>query len=166
MRATVVPAQITTVEDKIAGNLTVTQLLLLMVPVFVSAAMYAFFPPFFEFTLYKLVLIGVVSILSVTLAIRVKEKILLDWLMLMTRYNLRPRFYLFNKSTTIFRTVDVPLQEVKAPLRSTKVQEEKIIQQPLSTDNLKPFIEFEYALATQSLSFKVREKGGYNVSME
>ncbi len=166
MRATVVPAQITTVEDKIAGNLTVTQLLLLMVPVFLSAAIYAFFPPLFEFSLYKLILIGAVSILSLTLAIRIKEKIILDWLLLLTRYNLRPRFYLFTKSTTDLRAIDIPLHEIKAPLRSTKVQEEKIILQPFNTNNLKPFIEFEYALATQSLSFKVREKGGYNVSME
>jgi hypothetical protein len=33
MRTRVIPAQITTVEDRIAGNLNLTQILLLMIPV-------------------------------------------------------------------------------------------------------------------------------------
>jgi hypothetical protein len=166
MRATVVPAQITTVEDKIAGNLTVTQLLLLMVPVFTSAIAYALLPSQFDFSAYKLILIGVITIIAVTLAIRVKEKILLDWLLLITRYNIRPRLYLFNKNVSIFRKVEIPLQVSKVSLPKAKESQEKIAITPIITENLKPFIELEYALATQSLSFKVREKGGYNVFVE
>ena len=40
MRTTVVPAQVTTVEDKIAGNLGLSQLLLLTLPVFGGSALF------------------------------------------------------------------------------------------------------------------------------
>ena len=41
MRTTVIPAQITTVEDKIAGSLNLTQILILMIPVFWATIVYA-----------------------------------------------------------------------------------------------------------------------------
>jgi hypothetical protein len=42
MKTTIVPAQVTTVEDRITARLTFTQLLLLVTPVFLSGAMFAF----------------------------------------------------------------------------------------------------------------------------
>jgi hypothetical protein len=137
-----------------------------MVPVFSSAITYAVLLPQFDFSVYKLIFIGVITIFAITLAIRVKEKILLDWLLLITKYNLRPKLYLFNKNDSMFRKVEVPLQASKVPLPKAKESQEKIAITPIITENLKPFIELEYALATQSLSFKVREKGGYNVFVE
>lgn len=44
MRSTVIPAQVTTVEDTIAGNLTITQIMLLIAPVLLSTAIYAVVP--------------------------------------------------------------------------------------------------------------------------
>jgi len=48
MKTTTVPAQVTTVEDRLAGNLSLTQLLLLVCPVFVSCLIYVVFPPFIK----------------------------------------------------------------------------------------------------------------------
>ena len=40
MKMTVVPAQVTTVEDRIIGNLGFSQILLLIVPVFAAAGIF------------------------------------------------------------------------------------------------------------------------------
>ena len=48
MKTQVIPAQITTVEDKIVGSLTFSQLLLLLTPVALVALIYAFMPPLME----------------------------------------------------------------------------------------------------------------------
>ena len=53
MKVRSIPAQITTVEDKIAGNLNLTQILLLMIPVFWLMIVYTIFPPYMEFSVYK-----------------------------------------------------------------------------------------------------------------
>ena len=46
MKMTVVPAQVTTVEDRIIGSLGFSQILLLVIPIFVSAGVFALVPPF------------------------------------------------------------------------------------------------------------------------
>ena len=103
MKMTVVPAQVTTVEDRIIGNLGFSQILLLIVPVFAAAGIFLLLPPFMGGSLYKYVLIGVVALLFGLLSIRIKDKILASWLVTILRYNLRPKYYLFNKNVTINR---------------------------------------------------------------
>ena len=44
MRSTVIPAQITTVEDKIAGNFNLVQILLMMAPVLIATLLYTIIP--------------------------------------------------------------------------------------------------------------------------
>ncbi len=106
MRSTVVPAQITTVEDRVAGNLGISQLLLLLVPVFSGALLYIILPPFFAYSTYKVVMLTILSVLCVVGAIRIKGQILLIWLIAITRYNLRPRYYVYNKNDTHGREAD------------------------------------------------------------
>ncbi len=98
MRTTIVPSQITTVEDRIAGRLGLSQLLLLVSPIFGGSAIFVILPPFFNYAIYKLVLIICVASLSALLAIRIKGKILLFWAITLIRYNARPKYYLFNKN--------------------------------------------------------------------
>src|SRR6266496_2004404 len=98
MRATTIPAQITTVEDKIAGNLNMTQVALLAVPIIFTAMAYTAFPPTFHFALYKLPLILLVAILCVVLSIRINGKVLISWLVVVLKFNFRPRYYLFDKN--------------------------------------------------------------------
>ena len=103
MKMTVVPAQVTTVEDRIIGNLGFSQILLLIVPIFAAAGIFVLLPPFMGGALYKYVIMGVVALLFGLLSIRIKGKILALWLVTVLRYNLRPKYYLFNKNVTTGR---------------------------------------------------------------
>jgi hypothetical protein len=113
MKFTVVPAQVTSVEDRIAGNLSVMQMSLLALPVFGGSFLYAILPPFMGGAIYKYVLLGVLVVASSTLAIRIKGKILLSWLIVILRYNRRPSLYVYNKRSLIGREI------VRAPAKST-----------------------------------------------
>ena len=103
MKVTVVPAQVTTVEDRIIGSLGFSQLLLLVIPVFFSAATFAILPPLMKPGVYKYIMMGIVALLCCTLAIRIKGKILALWLVVILRYNLRSKYYVFNKNTEAHR---------------------------------------------------------------
>ena len=129
MKTTVIPAQITSMEDKIAANLSFTQIFLLMIPVVWTMVIFMLFVPFMSITLYKLPIILVVGLVCVILALRIKDKIVLDWLMLFTRFSTRPGYYVFQKHDTYLRIVDVPagekkkeahLQPVPAPAQSVR----------------------------------------------
>lgn len=108
MRTTIVPAQVTTVEDRIAGRLGLTQLLLLITPIFGGSAIFVILPPFFAYAVYKVAFITCVAAVCALLAIRIKGKVLLFWAITLLRYNLRPRFYLFNKNSTHSREIILP----------------------------------------------------------
>ena len=103
MKMTVVPAQVTTVEDRIIGNLGFSQILLLIVPVFASAFIFGLFPPFMGGALYKYIIMASVALLFCILAIRIKGKIVANWIITISRYNIRPRYYLYNKNVTTHR---------------------------------------------------------------
>ncbi len=57
MRTRIIPAQITTVEDKIAGSLSMTQILIMMIPVGLTAVIYVLLAPSMKLVSYKLILI-------------------------------------------------------------------------------------------------------------
>jgi len=122
MRTTIVPAQVTTVEDRIAGRLGLTQMLLLIAPIFGGSAIFVVFPPFFAYAVYKVVLITCVATLSALLAIRIKGKILLFWAITLLRYNLRPRYYLFNKNSSHTREIILPADIEDEPAEETAIQ--------------------------------------------
>ena len=103
MKTTVVPAQVTTVEDRIVGNLSFSQLMLMVIPVFASAGLYVVLPPAMGSAAYKYVVMAVVAAISAMLAIRIKGKILAYWLVTVVRYNLRPKYYVFNKNSSALR---------------------------------------------------------------
>ncbi len=96
MKTSIIPAQITTVEDRIAANLNFKQLVLLAVPLFVVAFTFLVLPPISKFSLYKLVLSMIVS-LPASLAIRIKDTILLDVIILQARYFMRPKIYVYKR---------------------------------------------------------------------
>lgn len=98
MRSTVVPAQVTTVEDRIAGNIGVSQLMLLLAPVFGGGILYVFLPPFFGYSIYKIVVLVTFAVICSVLAIRIKGQIVLKWIIAIVTYNSRPRFYVANKN--------------------------------------------------------------------
>lgn len=103
MKITVVPAQVTTIEDRIMGSLGFLQLMLLTMPIFIGGVLFVLLPPFMDGSLYKYIIISIVATLCCILAIRIRGKIVALWLIVILRYNLRPKFYLFNKNTDTFR---------------------------------------------------------------
>lgn len=103
MKITIVPAQVTTVEDRIMGSLSFSQMILVIAPIFLGGALFAFLPPAFGSSPYKYILIGAIALLCIILAIRIRGKIIALWLATILRYNLRPTYYLFNKNTETHR---------------------------------------------------------------
>lgn len=155
MRTTIIPAQITTVEDKIAGSLNFAQILLFMAPVLFGTLVYTLFMPFMKITPYKVGLVLFVALVCLVLAIRVKEKIVAEWMGVLLRYKLRPRFYLFDKNDLTERMVDLPFVEpvknlVKVPATSQKKQREMTIAER---------IKLEQALSSRRLAVSFRFGG-------
>lgn len=116
MKSTIVPAQITTVEDKVAGSLSLSQLLLLAAPAFIGTAVYILLPPMGKMSLYKIIVVAVIALASGLLAIRIKGKILLLWAIILLRYNLRPRYHVFDKNDSHLRETEAPVIENPTPL--------------------------------------------------
>jgi len=94
MKSTTVPAQITSVEDDIAGSLSMTQVVLLVIPIFTSALVFAGLPPTMHLAIYKIILLIIFGLPPLLLAIRVREIIVLRWLLLVVGYSFRPKQYL------------------------------------------------------------------------
>ena len=162
MKSAVVPAQVTTVEDKIAGNISLFQLLLLIIPVISSGILYLLFPPFFRVSLYKLILATLIGCVSAASAIRFKGKVIFWWAILLARYNLRARYYVFNKN-------DLALRSVEENIESTEIEPEKVISKPapvtgpvISQLDMVQVAEFVASPET-TLAFKPGKKGDMNV---
>ncbi len=132
MKVTVVPAQVTTVEDRIAGNLGLSQVLLLVTPIFLGAALYVVLPPNMHLAIYKLIIIVALALICSSLAIRIKGKIVLFWLVVILSYNLRPRYYLYNKNSLLHRDqYDQVIEEEEAVEATTTLKLNRLA--PLSS---------------------------------
>ena len=166
MKMTVVPAQVTTVEDRIIGNLSFTQLLLLVIPLFLSAGVYCTLPPFLESALYKYIVMGCVLLVCLPLALRIKGKTIAAWLITILRYRRRPRMYVWNKNALSGRTLSPTGNSHK--IRA----QEGITERTLAT----PPTELAVAVSTQLLSilenpaaqvrYETTKKGGLRVRIQ
>jgi len=116
MKTTIIPAQVTTVEDTIAGNLNLTQIILLLVPVFLSTFIYALLPQRLAFTFYKIPLIILVSLVFIFLSLRIKGRLVFSWISILSIYFFRPHLYLFNKNTLFARDFVIPARIKKSIL--------------------------------------------------
>ena len=128
MRITVVPAQVTTVEDRIMGNLSFSQMLLLVAPVFLGAMLYAGLPPMMGGSLYKYIVIGLLFVSCAVLAIRIRGKILALWLTIILKFNLRPQFYLFDKNSLAGRKIYPTVTEPDVVDELLPVTEQDLVQ--------------------------------------
>lgn len=167
MKTVVIPAQITTVEDKIAGNFNITQIMLLMTPVFWAVLVYIVFPPSLNLSLYKAPLILIIATICIALAIRIKEKVVLSWVIVLLRYNLRPKYYLLNKNDSYLRTIDLPKIETerKSIIKNTVTVNSP---KPKTTFSIKDLVRLEGLITNPSNSFslKSQKKGGIRVVFE
>lgn len=125
MRTTIIPAQITTVEDKIAGSLNMTQILLLITPILVDALIFVALYPQNKINIYKSILMLVITAFLSLLALRIKGKIVLMWLTVLIIYQLRPKYYLFNKNSIYQRETDFVVNE---SIKNKLIKKEKIIK--------------------------------------
>lgn len=168
MRTTVIPAQITTVEDKIAGSLNLTQIIILMIPVFWTTAVYAVFPPVMSLAWYKLPLVLIVLIASLILSLRIRGKVVANWLLVLLRYNLRPRYYLFNKNDSYLRNMDFPEQQKKTSKLFNKAHKRKEIRIPAKSFGINDLVKLKDFIHNPdySLSLKPDEKGGLYVALK
>lgn len=165
MRSTIIPAQITTVEDKIAGSLNFTQMILLMIPVLWSLLLYAFFPPVMHLNSVKDILISLVFIVSVILAFRIRGHIILEWILIYGRYSLRPSYYVFDKNDPLYREIVPP---VKTKTTETKVSATDSTAKVHSSIPIKALISLDTLLtdARGKVQFKALKDGRLNVAYQ
>jgi hypothetical protein len=165
MRSRVIPAQITTVEDRIAGNFSLTQVMFLLAPVLLIAFIYTFLPPKMIFVWYKLGITIISTIFFITLAIRVKGRIVASWLVVLVTYNLRPKYYVIDKNDLTHREVIKPefkkeVQKVTTQAIKKRTTINKLnIQDVLQLNHLLDRINF-------NLIYRTGKKGGLNVAFE
>ena len=132
-KATVVPAQVTTVEDRIFANLTIQQVGLLFTVIFVAGGVFTFGEPAMEGVLYKYIIMLVVGIVCGILAIRIKGKIIASWLVVLMIYSLRPKYYVYDKNVMTLRETYTAEKEKQPKKKKAKAAKDKIqtIQQRL-----------------------------------
>jgi hypothetical protein len=161
MRTTIIPAQITTVEDKIAGNLNFTQLILLVIPLIINCLVYTLLPERMHLNQYKTVLMISSFAIFAILAIRVKGKVLINWLIIIFQYNLRPKYYIFNKNDLSARKIEISLGKKEADVKTTKVTITRESSAFSDLANLEKLLTKK----TESIKFKPN-KGGIYVAVE
>lgn len=168
MRTTIIPAQITTVEDKIAGNLNLTQILLLLIPIFWIGIVFILFPPYMKFAVYKAPTILIVLLLSLTLAIRIKGKLVLQWLGILLKYNARPKYYIFNKNETYLRIIDLPIFPKKALFNFKLKSRVQKVKKDKASVNIKDLAMLENIISQGklALSLKTSRKGDLYVDLK
>lgn len=162
MKATIVPAQVTTVEDRVAGNIGFSQLILFAVPVFGGSLLYAILPPIMGASLYKIIFISIMAFFCIVLAIRIKGKITLLWLIVLLKYALRPKYYLFNKNSTSFRE-DYPEVPVKAETANEPSKKAKPARLPALGLKERSLVYATMDNPARRIEFDTTKKGGLNV---
>ncbi len=163
MRSRVIPAQITTVEDKIAGNFNFTQILLIMTPVLIAALLYTLIPTQMSFGKGKIIFTVMSAIIFLTLAVRVKNKIIGEWLVVWLRFKLRPEIYVFDKNDNYLRPVFAK-EAVKAEEKIKIVK--KVVTKETVSDEDKVRWQNIIEGRNKSLSFEFNQKGGLHVALE
>ena len=163
MKATVVPAQVTTVEDRIMGRLGFSQLMLLFIPIFFGGALYILAPSLFGSDIYKYIIIGIMAVVCMTLAIRVKGKIVAQWLNIVLRYNLRPTYYLFDKNTSAHRQ-DYTTSTEEANAATDPVRPTIRTVTPLAIHEISSLMH-RLERPQSQLSFETTKKGGLYVRL-
>lgn len=157
MKSTVVPAQITTVEDKIAGSLSFIQIILLVFALIIGTAFYGLVPPKLHLSTLKIVLMITQFAVFGLLALRYKGRILADWLVIYLRFKARPRIYVFTKNDPFSRErlADIKItREEKTSLAATakkKIKKNRLFDRPIIVNS------------GSIVSIKPSKKGGLDV---
>jgi hypothetical protein len=108
MKSSIIPSQVTTIEDRISGSFSLTQIMLILSSVFVSVGIYAIVPEPNTIAGYKLALIVSVLTIAIILSIRISDKIILHHCVIILAFLLRKRTFVYNKNTLKYRSVPTP----------------------------------------------------------
>ncbi len=166
MRTAVVPAQITTVEDKLIGNLNIIQVVLIVIPLAISIIIFTLFPSRMSLTFYKIPLILVTFFSFSIFALRFRGKIILDWCIILAKYNLRPKYYIYDKNTIYLRDIYIKPEEELATNKA-KFEAENKSKTPIRKLQFADLIKKEEQLLKQKVSFTFKNnKGGAYVVVE
>lgn len=161
MKTTITPAQITTVEDKIAGNLTFTQILFLIIPLLTATATYVLMSPGLQFKPLKLSLIILQFAIFLPLAIRIKGKTVADWLVIILRHKARPRIYIFTKNDSCNRLIiETATKETKAELLKVANKDMPAELSPPQDQN-----KVDELLKHSGVTVRLGKKGGIDVAV-
>lgn len=154
MKTAIVPAQITTVEDKVAGNLSMQQLVLLVFPLFVAGGLYAIGPPSFSIEVYKFAIVTAVTLFCLASAIRIKGTLVVYWAIRLIKYWSRPRFHVYKHSDSFMRPR--PIVEIVKKVKTVKHTEVKRQTALPGALLMAQYSERKFSIAIQ--------KGGLHVS--
>ncbi|OGH11850.1 MAG: hypothetical protein A2857_00335 [Candidatus Levybacteria bacterium RIFCSPHIGHO2_01_FULL_36_15] len=157
MRTTSIPAQITTVEDKIAGNLNLMQIILLLAPVFIGTFIYSVLPTRLQFSPYKIPLIAFTFLGFFLLSLRIKERVVLNWIIILASYWFRPHHYLYNKNDLFLR--DVILTEVPKIIKRKLARTSKTTDDSSSVSESVQKLGIQIGVKKPRLNFRFNRKG-------
>ncbi|MCY1361589.1 hypothetical protein D9M69_482590 [compost metagenome] len=165
MKVAVVPAQVTTIEDKVAGGLGLKQLVLLVTPVFLSGIVYGILPPNFNLSAYKIIVITLLFISIGSLAVKIKGILVLNWLLIFARYNARPRWYVYDKNSLVLRPTSVVVRSPQK--RAPQVVVTRSAHPPTSPLTTHEQFTMEALMnhPASKLHFKTDKKGNLHVAI-
>jgi hypothetical protein len=109
MRISIVPAEMTSVKDKIIGNLELKQILLLATPLIFAIFTYIAIPPFNKTNSPKIILFIIFSFISSILSINISGELVLEIIINGFKYLIRPKIHL----STIKNLEDEILEDLK-----------------------------------------------------
>ena len=164
MRNTIIPAQITTVEDKITGNLSLTQIILLIIPIFVMTILFSLVPPVMKLGILKTILFVLSGLICGILALRIKGRVVLNWLLVWLKFKARPTYYVFDKNDDYLRESELANENQSRTKVAVKVKakEKTRVLTEIDTMKLVDLINNQ----KNSLSFEFNKQGGLHVSVE
>jgi len=142
--------------------------MMLMAPVFFMTLIYAVFPPSMSFVAYKLTLSVIFFVICITLSLRIKGKIVIHWLSILIRYNLRAKYYIYNKNESYLRTLHLPTTN-KTPVAEKKLLKAKARKKiKPAIYRIKNLVSLENMIGNDEVDFryKIGKKGGLNVAFE
>ena len=99
-----VPAEITSLENKVFGNLSLKQLIFFTAPALAIIFSFTILPTVLKYDLYKLVIAIVTGIPMAIMGIRVDKILIVERLALIVSYHIRPHRFISNKNSVESRT--------------------------------------------------------------
>jgi len=140
MRISIVPAEMTSVKDKIIGNLELKQILLLATPLIFAIFTYIAIPPFNKTNSPKIILFIVFSFISSILSINISGELVLEIIINGFKYLIRPKIHL----STIKNLEDEILEDLKNNEISMENSRPPEIKDRIKLDLPKGYVAFYF----------------------